>query len=321
MPTLALSNSIAFAHIKDPESNFPRVRVWGTIGWIVASWAFPMIWLQTDLGFTWMPPFLTGAEVPDVTSRLADALVFSAIISFGYAIFCFALPHTPPRKDAAEPLAFKGAFALFSRPSFSVLVGISLLVSAIHQIYFMQAGPFLSSIGLLDSEIGPALTIGQFSEIFFMAILGWFLHRMGFRFVLTIGALAYFARYFVWSMTDLPVPVLVASQVLHGICYACFFASAFIYVDRIASEDIRHSAQTVFGIIILGGGPVLGGWLSGALGARYTIDGVTDFGPLWQALAWLGLAAAVLLFLLFRDPFTAREETDAGQQVGPKAAA
>jgi MFS family permease len=152
-------------------------------------------------------------------------------------------------------------------------------------------------------------------------MLGWFLHRAGFRVVMTVGALAYFARYFVWSMTDLPVSVLVTSQVLHGMCYACFFASAFIYVDRIASEDIRHSAQTVFGIIILGGGPVLGGWLSGALGDRYTIDGVLDFGPLWSALSWMGLLAAVLLFLLFRDPFTARVETDAGQRVGPEPAA
>lgn len=302
MPTLALSNSIAFAHLADREKDFPRVRVWGTIGWIAASWAFPMIWLQSDLLLGWMPPFLTGDEVPAVTSRLSDALVFSALISFGYAAFCLFLPHTPPQRDGVEPLAFKSAFALFTRPAFAVLVVVALGIAAIHQIYFIQAGPFLSSIGLADSQIGPAMTIGQFSEIVFMAMLGWFLHRFGFRTVITVGALAYFARYMVWSATDLPVWMLIGSLVLHGICYACFFASAFIFVDKLAPPDIRSSAQTVFGIIILGGGPVLGGRLSGYLGERYTTGGVLDFSPLWSFLAWTGLIAAGVFLLFFRDP-------------------
>ena len=81
MPTLALSNSITFAHISDQENDFPKIRVWGTLGWIAASWAFPMIWLQTDLQFQIMPPFFVGTEVPQVTSRLADALKFSGLIS------------------------------------------------------------------------------------------------------------------------------------------------------------------------------------------------------------------------------------------------
>lgn len=302
MPTLALSNSIAFSHLADRENDFPRVRVWGTIGWIAASWAFPMIWLQSDLLLGWMPPFLTGPEVPGVTSRLSDALVFSALISFGYAAFCFFLPNTPPQRDGVEPLAFKSAFALFAKPSFAILVVVSLAISAIHNIYFIQAGPFLSSVGLLDSQIGPALTIGQFSEILFMAMLGWFLHRFGFRTVIMVGALAYFTRYMIWSMTDLPVSLLIGSVVLHGICYACFFASAFIFVDRLAPADIRGSAQTVFGIMILGGGPVLGGKLSAFLGERYTTAGVLDFSPLWSFLAWIGLIAACVFLVFFRDP-------------------
>ena len=110
MPTLALSNSVTFAHISDQENDFPKIRVWGTLGWIAASWAFPMIWLQTDLQFQMMPPFFVGTEVPQVTNRLADALKFSGIISICYGVFCFSLPHTPPKKDAVDQLAFKKAF-------------------------------------------------------------------------------------------------------------------------------------------------------------------------------------------------------------------
>lgn len=100
----------------------------------------------------------------------------------------------------------------------------------------------------------------------------------------------------------MPVPLLVASQLLHGVCYACFFASAFIYVDRIAPEDARHSTQTVFGILILGGGPVLGGMLSGWLADHYAVaGGAVNFGSLWRVVAFIGLAAMVAFVAFFRD--------------------
>ena len=120
--------------------------------------------------------------------------------------------------------------------------------------------------------------------------------------MITLGAAAYFVRYMIWSFTSLPVPVLVASQVLHGICYACFFASAYIYTDRVAPADIRHSAQTVFGIIILGGGPVLGGLLSGWLADTYAqTGGAIDYGALWRVVALIGLGAAGLFWMGFRE--------------------
>ncbi|HEU5218849.1 MAG TPA: MFS transporter [Gemmatimonadales bacterium] len=303
MPTLALSNSMAFANLGDRDRQFPKVRVWGTIGWIAASWIFPMIYLQTGLHLQAMPPFLVGPELPNVTARLADSLRFSAIISFGYAVYCLTLPHTPPREDATEKLAFKKAFGLLKERSFAVLVLASLPISIIHQVYFLQTPPFFSHLGLGDSQIGPAMTIGQFSEIAVMAALGAMLARLGFRKVITIGALAYFVRYAIWSFPAVfPVPVLVGSQFLHGICYACFFAGAFIYTDRVAPPDVRHSAQTVFGIIILGGGPVLGGLLSGYLADSYAqVGGVIDYGALWRVVSLVGLVAAAFFWAFFRE--------------------
>ncbi len=301
MPTLALSNSITFAHIDDQENNFPKIRVWGTIGWIVASWAFPMIWLQTDLQLQWMPPFIVGAEVPNVTSRLADALKFSSIISISYGAFCFLLPPTPPKRDAVEKLAFKKAFDLFQYSSFTILVVASLAVSIIHQIYFLQTGPFLSYIGIPDSQIGPAMTIGQFAEILAMAYLGFFLKRLGFKKVITIGIAAYFFRYAIFGTAMLPVWIIVVSQVFHGFCYAFFFATAYIYVDKLADQDVRHSAQTVFGIIILGGGPVIGGWLSGYLQNMYTVDNVFSFSNFWYTMSAIGLVTMIFFLMLFQE--------------------
>ncbi len=301
MPTLALSNSVAFSHIDDSENTFPKIRVWGTIGWIAASWAFPMIWLQQDLSFQLMPPFLSGEEVPGVTARLADALKFSGIISLIYGAFCFLLPNTPPKADAVETLAFKKAFNLFSNKSFLVLVLASLGVSIIHQIYFLQTGPFLSYIGIQDSSIGPAMTIGQFAEIITMAYLGFFLKRLGFKKVITIGIFAYFARYMIFGTSFLPTWVMVMSQAFHGFCFAFFFAAGFIYVDKLADDDVRHSAQTVFGIIIFGGGPVVGGWLSGYLQDMYTLNGVFNYSNFWYTLAGIGLIVTLLFYSSFNS--------------------
>ena len=300
MPTLALSNSITFSHIDDQENDFPKIRVWGTIGWIAASWVFPMIWLQQGLHFQWMPPFIVGTEVPDVTSRLADALKFSGIISVSYGAFCLLLPHTPPKRDATEKLAFKKAFELFKKSSFTVLVIASLAVSVIHQIYFLQTGPFLSHIGILDSQIGPAMTIGQFAEILTMAYLGFFLKRLGFHKVISIGVAAYCIRYAIFGTGSFPVWIMVMSQAFHGFCYAFFFAAAYIYVDKLADEDVRHSAQTVFGIIILGGGPVIGGWLSGYLQNIYTLDGVFNYSDFWYSLSLIGLLTTIFFYFSFQ---------------------
>ncbi len=309
MPTLALSNSITFAHIDDQENDFPKIRVWGTIGWIVASWVFPMIWLQTNLQIQLMPPFLVGSEVPDVTAKLVDALKFSGAISIIYGAFCFLLPNTPPNKYASEKLAFKKAFELFKYSSFTILVISSLAVSIIHQIYFLQTGPFLSHIGIPDSQIGPAMSIGQFAEILTMAYLGYFLKRLGFKKVITFGITAYFLRYAIFGTEFLPVWVMIISQAFHGFCYAFFFAAAYVYVDKIAEDDVRHSAQTVFGIIILGGGPVIGGWLSGFLQESYTnvfYDSgseqiIFDYSIFWYTLAAIALITAIIFHFSFKE--------------------
>ena len=145
------------------------------------------------------------------------------------------------------------------------------------------------------------MTIGQFAEIAVMVLTGFLLKRFGFRWVIVLGALAYFARYLIFATVE-TVPLVIASQAIHGLCYACFFAAAFIYVDRIAPEDLRNSAQTVFGIIILGVGPVMGGWFLDAISGRLPHDTwPIDYRGLWLVLSLIGLATAVFVALAFRD--------------------
>jgi nucleoside transporter len=309
MPTLALTNSLAFAHLKDPEKEFPYVRVFGTIGWIAVSWLFPMIWLQTDRSFQLLPPFFAGSDVSDATARIADALKVSGVLSIGYAAFCFMLPNTPPKKDSTEPLAFAKAFALLKNPSMLILVLASLPISIIHQIYFMQGGLFLEKgLGMDVGDVSPAMTVGQFAEIGIMAILGFVIKRFGFRITLALGGTAYFLRYAIWGFVASGEPssgdvvAAVISQGLHGVCYACFFAAAYIYVDRIASDDIKNSAQTVFGIIILGIGPVFAGPVLGLLSNRFGEDGViTNYSGMWYALSVVALVTTILVWILFKD--------------------
>ena len=312
-PTQMLSNSLAFAHMTDRNRQFPRVRVWGTIGWITVAWVFPMVWLQTDLAATWKPPFLVGKEIPGVTHHLVDALRAAGLIAFAYGLYCLTLPNTPPKRNAPRALAFVKALGLLRKPSFAVLVAAGLLIVPIHQIYFIQTSTFLARIGLRDADILPAMSLGQIGEILMMALLGMMLKRLGFRPVMFIGAMAYFARYALFGTTGLPVPLIIASQALHGVCFACFLATSYMYVDRLADEDIRHSAQQLFGIVVLGGGPVIGGWLNGRLAAWFTPAGGTlDYSRFWYTLSGIGLVAAILVVLLFREETTKKLPQNCG---------
>ena len=148
----------------------------------------------------------------------------------------------------------------------------------------------------------PAIALG----CCFVAI-GALLKNIGFKKVITIGISAYCLRYAIFGSEFLPVWIIVISQAFHGFCYAFFFAAAYIYVDKLADEDVRHSAQTVFGIIILGGGPVIGGWLSGFLQSANTANGIFNFSSFWYTLSVIGFVTTALFFMFFKEELTERE--------------
>jgi nucleoside transporter len=305
MPTLALTNSIAFAHLDNPEKQFPTIRVWGTVGWIVASNAFPLLWLQSNLHLSGLPPFIGGTDKPNATALLGDCLRVAGVLAILYGLWAaFALPRTPPTRNRQHPFAFARAFSLLKHPDFLVVTLVALPIAMIHQIYFIRTGPFIQALGFSESHVGPILSIGQFSEIFFLSILGFLLSRLGYKWTLVLGTLAYAARFALFAMATPDTRwILLAANTLHGLCYGCFFAGAFIYVEKVATPDIRHSAQTVFGIIILGLGPVLAGvynqWLD-KLTVLTPSGPAFDYHAFWLIQAAVAAGSTLVLMALFK---------------------
>lgn len=307
VPTIALTNSLAMQHLSDPKSQFPKVRVWGTVAWIVVSWVFPMIWLQTNLQFQVLPPFFKGDNVPDVTARMLDSLKFAGGLAIVYALFCwFILPHTPPSDKNRKKLAFVEAMGLFRKRSFRVLLILTLPVSILHTLYMMNTSPFLKESGLQASYIMPAMSLGQFSEIVALILLGKFLTRFGFRKIMTFGMACYGVRYAIFGIPGLPVEVHVAVQLMHGLCFGCFYAGAFIYVERISPKAIHHTAQILFFFVMMGLAPAitgafLNGWLADLAGAPNGVLDLPSYVRFWQYAAAIGIVSAILFWVFFRD--------------------
>ena len=295
MPTLSLTNSVAFQNLSDPAKQFPPIRTFGTIGWAVSAAAFPAIWLGT------------GNPAVD-TARIADSLRVSGALSILYGLYCFfLLPKTPP-KPSAEKLAFKKAFGLFRQPGFLVVSLLALPIAVIHMAFFFKFTPYLTDAVKIPLKwTGLVGSIGQYSEIFFLAILGLLLKRLGFKAVLILGTLAFALRFGVFGLIQ-PWWLMATAQALHGMCYAFFYAAAFIYVETVAPADVKHSAQTVFGLIILGVGPVLA--------SIYSSIAPADYRTFWWLEAGIALAVALILLVAFREDVKPQTQRD-GSVVPP----
>jgi nucleoside transporter len=288
-PTLSLANSTCFHHLKDAQKEFGRVRLWGTIGWIAASWPFVFL--------------LAGKEGAALDAALGSIFVVAGLASLALAAFSLALPETPPATAVKRNAPFE-AIRLLAVPSILVLFVVTFLDAVVHQCYFFWTGPFLSAIGLRENMIMPAMSIGQISEIVTMGGLGYFLKRLGWRRIMIFGILGHVVRFAVYALGG-PLWLVIASNVVHGFCYAFFFASIYIFVDEYFPRDARASAQSLFNLLILGVGPFFGNLLWGKLGDVYRTAGGVDYSKLFLVPAAIGIVAAIILFLGFHPERTA----------------
>ena len=287
VPTLSVSNSIAFASLKEPARDFGAVRMGGTVGWILVSWPFI---------------FLLGAHA--TADQIRWIFLVAAIVSFALAAYSLTLPHTPPKKDAAgaDPLAWREALKLLGVPFVAVLFLVTFIDSVIHNGYFVMADAFLTDrVGIAGNLSMVVLSLGQFAEIVTMFVLGGVLIRLGWKVTMIVGILGHAARFAVFAFFADSVPTIVAVQLLHGVCYAFFFATVYIFVDAAFPKDVRSSAQGLFNFLILGVGNVVASFLFPALIGRLRdpASGGVDYQSLFLVPTGMALAAVLLLALLF----------------------
>ncbi|ACG78568.1 putative membrane protein [Phenylobacterium zucineum HLK1] len=292
VPTLSVANSVAFANLAEPARDFGAIRMGGTVGWMLVSWPFVFL-----LG--------AGAEPQQVRS----IFIVAAVVSFALAAYSLTLPHTPPKRggEAADPLAWREAFRLLRVPFVAVLFVVTFVDSVIHNGYFVMADAFLTQrVGIAGNLSMVVLSLGQLAEIVTMFILGGVLIRIGWKATLIVGVLGHAARFAVFAFFPDSVPVIVAVQLLHGICYAFFFATVYIFVDAAFPEDVRSSAQGLFNLLILGVGSVVASFLFPHLMGRLTTATAAgpqvDYQTLFLVPTGMALVAVLLLALFFRPP-------------------
>ena len=293
VPTISVANTLAFTHLKDAKRQFGAVRMGGTIGWIMASW--PLYFL------------LKGVTGDALQHAVGYIFIVAGSASLLLAAFSLVLPHTPPRPAAqtGDKLAWREALGLlFSTPFLLVLFVVTFIDSTIHNGYFLLTGGFLGKIGVHPENIMPVMSIGQVAEILTMAALGLCLRKLGWKWTMTVGILGHVARFLVFACLSDQLTLIIAVQVLHGICYAFFFATLYIFIDVAFPNDVRTSAQGLFNLLVLGLGDLAAKWLFLPLQERFTVNGVTDYHRLFLVPAGMGVVAVLLLLFAFRPPAT-----------------
>ncbi len=292
MPTLALVNAISFRQMNDPARHFGSIRVWGTVGWIVAG-------LAISYAFAW------DSQAGIAAGLLRNTFFMAAAASVVLGIFSFTLPRTPPLKSEGAGLREAlgiDALALLRDRNFLIFFLASILICIPLAFYYQHANQFLTEIQVANAA--GIQTLGQMSEVAFMLLVPFFLKRFGMKATLLMGMLAWAARYvlFAYGNAGELVFMLILGIALHGVCYDFFFVSGQIFTDSKAGPRYKSAAQGLITLATYGLGMLIGFWIAGQLTDAFSLSGGGhDWRSIWLYPAAFAAAVAVVFALLFRN--------------------
>ena len=296
MPTMALTNALAFRQMREPQTEFGRIRVLGTFGWIVAGFIIGNLHIE-------------ATKVP---------MQIAAASSLLMAIYCLTLPNTPPLGRATKftlssvfPIE---AVKLLANRSMAVFAIASFLICIPLQFYYAFTNLYLNQIGV--DNAASKMAFGQISELLCMFLIAWFFRRLGVKYMLIAGMCAWAIRYvfFAYGNAGAGMWMLWAGILLHGICYDFFFVTGQIYIDRKADANLRAAAQGLMTFLTYGAGMFVGSWLSGAVVEHYTIGSVADGAAHdWRSIWLFPAIASAIILVLFLFTFSDREKAPANQ--------
>lgn len=303
MPTLALVNSVSFNQMKDPEKEFSKIRVWGTIGWIIAG-------LLISFVFHWDSP--EGIQ----TGLLKNTFLMAGIVSLVLGLFSFTLPKTPPKVSSTEKIKIGDligldALKLLKDKNFAIFFISAILICIPLAFYYQNAGLFLADIKV--SNPTGKMAIGQISEALFLLAIPVFFSKYGFKKTILVGMLAWALRYILFAYGnagDLSF-MLIIGIALHGVCYDFFFVSGQIYTNSKAGEKYKSSAQGLITLATYGVGMLIGFEVAGMITDSYKSGNITDWKMVWTIPAGIAAVVFILFALTFNDKTKSEIETKA----------
>ena len=294
MPTLALVNSVSFNQMKDTAAEFPLIRTFGTIGWIISGIVISYV-------FGW------DAQDSIAEGALSNTFKMVAIASLLLGVFCFSLPKTPPYKNDQRNFSLKNALGgdalkLLNDRNFLLFFIASILICIPLAFYYQQANTFLVELGM-DNPTAK-MSLGQASEVLFMLLLPLFFSRFGFKNTILVGMVAWVVRYLLFAYGDAGEKtfMLITGILLHGICYDFFFVSGQIYTDFKAGEKVKSAAQGLITLATYGIGMLIGFWIAGKISDIFILEsGMHDWNMIWKFPALFALGIFVLFLLIFKN--------------------
>jgi nucleoside transporter len=305
-----LVNSISFNQMTNTEKQFPPVRVWGTIGWIVAGLAISF--------FVW------DSEANIAVGLLKNTFLMASIASLALGIFSFTLPKTRPKiakgaKVKVSEILGLDALKLLKDKNYLIFFIASILIDIPLAFYYQYANPFLIDKGMANATA--KMSLGQFFEIFFLLLLPFFFKKFGFKKTIMAGMLAWAVRYalFAYGNAGDLTFMLIIGIILHGICYDFFMVSGQIYTDAKAGTKFKSAAQGLITLATYGIGMLIGFWIAGLIKDAYTtttiVDNVSKAVSNWKMIWIIPSIIALVVFLLFAIFFNDKNEKPVEQTV------